>query len=86
MPNLVEIGRVILDKNNFEYCPCISAVWEKGVTLHLNQLEFPSPSLAEIEKCEKLTYGRRILQSIKYFYMFSCIPTGCLNCFIPFGT
>ena len=52
MPNLVEIGRVILKKNNFEYCTCIFAVWEKGVTLHLNELELPSPSLAEIEKCE----------------------------------
>ena len=55
MPNLFEIGQVILEKNNFEYCVCIFAVWEKGVTLHLNELEFPSPSLAEIEKYEKLT-------------------------------
>ena len=69
MPNLVEIGQVILEKNNFEYCVCIFAVWEKGVTLHLNELEFPSPSLAEIEKYEKLT-DATVSQSINYFFLF----------------
>ena len=67
MRNSVEIGRVILEKNNFEYCTCIFAVWEKGVTLHLNELKFPSPSLAKIEKCEKLLDERQMSQSINLF-------------------
>ena len=49
MPNLVEIGQVVLEKKIFIICQYIFSQFhnylplEKGVTLHLNKLEPPLP-------------------------------------------
>ena len=48
MPNLVEIGQVILEKKIFKFRKYIFAnsnylPLEKGVALHLDKLESPSP-------------------------------------------
>ena len=47
MPSLVKIGPVVLEKKIFKFCKCILAICyhlplEKGMSLYLNKLEFPS--------------------------------------------
>ena len=51
MQRLIEIGSVVLEKKIFKFRQCTFFIknylpLEKGVTLHLNKLEFPSPKAA----------------------------------------
>ena len=48
MPNLVEIGLVVLEKNILKFCQCIFTILKlsplrNSETVHLKELEFPLP-------------------------------------------
>ena len=82
VPSLVEIGSVVLEKKIFKFCQCISAISlsspldKKGVTLHLNKLEFPSPKDASHQVWLKLAqrfWRRRFSKFINVFSLFFVI-------------
>ena len=77
MLSLNLMGQVVLEKKIFEFRQYIFAIrdylpLEKGVALHLNKLEFPSPKDALCQIWLKLAqrFWRRFLNFVNVFSLF----------------
>ena len=76
MPNLVEIGQVVLEKKIFKICQYIFAIispWKRAGALHLKKFEFPSPKDALCQvwlKQVQWFWKRRFLIFVNVFLLF----------------